>query len=53
MPRQYEIFQDKNCYNMWCVSEENNDKMPKPWSFWYFDLKEDAEKFLELIRKAN
>lgn len=48
----YEMFLDECYYEMWCVRNKNDKRFNSITSF-HFDKKEDAETFLELIKKAK
>ena len=49
---KFEMFCDESYYDMWCVRNVDDKRFNSPTSF-HFVKKEDAEKFKELIEKAN
>lgn len=50
--KNYEIFTDDGYYGLWCVRNINDKRFSSPMSF-HFVEKQDAEKFKELIEKAQ
>lgn len=49
--KNWEIFLDHSYYHLWCVRNKQDKDFNSLQSF-HFSNKEDAEKFLELVRKA-
>jgi len=49
---QWEMFNDDSYYHLWCVRNIGDRSFNSPLSF-HFVLKEDAEKFLELVSIAK
>jgi len=49
---QWEIFNDDAYYNLWCVRNIGDRSFNSPLSY-HFEDKADADKFLELVRKAK
>ena len=49
---KFELFCDESYYDMWCVRNVDDKRFNSPTSF-HFVKKEDAEKFKELIEKAD
>lgn len=48
---EYELFNDPCYFGMWCVRNKDDRRFDSQMSF-HFALKEDAEKFKELIERA-
>lgn len=52
MKRKYQLFKDLCYYDMFCVRDISDRDFNSNTS-WHFNLKKDAEKFLELLNKAK
>ena len=48
----YEIYQDSNYYDLWCVRNTNDKRFDSLTSF-HFEKEEDALEFLRLLEIAR